>query len=121
MEFWGDLFSGQYALQWDAARTNDTLSVPFSVAKAGRYKITARLARVEAGGTFALQVDDLKITEPVSLYKSPPFPEPFDKVAAEGEFTEGAHVLKFTSLAPDQRAKGNRLLLDKIQLTGAER
>ena len=120
MEFWGDLFSGRYALQWDAANTNDTLAVPFSVPKAGRYRITARLARVEAGGAFTLQVDDLSRSKPVDLYQASAIPELSETVAGEGELKAGPHALKFTSLAPDQRAKGKRLLLDKLQVSPVE-
>ena len=117
MEFWGNLFSGQYALQWDAAKTNDVLTLPFSVAKAGRYSIVARLSRTEQGGMFKLQVDDSKTTEPINLYQPPPIPGLFETTVAEATLAVGPHVLKFVSLSPDERAKGKRLLLDKFQVS----
>jgi hypothetical protein len=117
MEFWGDTFSGQYALQWDAAKTNDVLTLPFSVAKTGRYKIVARLTRTEPGGTFKLQVDDLKTTDPINLYQPPPIPGLFETAAADADLAAGPHVLKFVTLPSDERAKGKRLLLDKFQVS----
>ncbi|HOX57985.1 MAG TPA: DUF2961 domain-containing protein [Candidatus Paceibacterota bacterium] len=121
MAFWGDLFSGQYALQWDAVQTNATLTLPFSIAKAGRYRVVTRLSRSEPGGTFALQLDDLKPTDPINLHQPTPIPGLFETGPAEAELTAGPHVLKFVSLCPDQRAKGNRLLLDKFQLSEARK
>jgi hypothetical protein len=120
MEFWGELFSGQFALQWDAGNTNDTLTLSFSVAKQGRYMIIARLSRVEAGGTFKLQVDDLPAAEPINLFQPPPFPGLFETTAAEADLDAGRHALKFVALPPDARAKGKRLLLDKFQVTGVK-
>jgi len=117
MEFWGDLFSGQYALQWDAATTNATLTLPFSVAKTGHHRIAIRLARVEPGGTFTVQVDDRKATESLNLYQPPPIPNLFETVIAETELMAGPHALKFVSLPSDERAKGKRLLLDKFHVS----
>ena len=77
MEFWGDLFSGQYGLQWDAAKTDDTLTLPFSVPKAGRYRIDRSALPHRARRTFRLALDDQPATEPVNLYQPPPFPGAF--------------------------------------------
>ena len=117
MEFWGDLFSRQYTLQWDARKPGDTLTVPISVAHAGRYRITARLSRTEAGGKFKLGIDDVPAGEPVNLYQPPPFPDLFDAPVAEADLTSGSHTLKFTNVEPDSRSKGQRLLLDRIQVS----
>jgi hypothetical protein len=119
MEFWGDLFSGQYALAWDAQNTNDTLTLSFSVVQTGRYKVDARLSRVEAGGTFKLQVDDLPAPEPLNLFQPPPVPALFEATVAAAELKAGSHALKFTALPPDTRAKGKRLLLDKLEVIAA--
>jgi hypothetical protein len=116
MEFWGELFSGQYALSWDADKTNATLTLPFSVEKAGRYSIVARLSRAESGGTFQFQVDELKTTDPITLYQPSPIPGLFETATADANLAAGPHVLKFISLPPDERAKGKRLLLDKFQV-----
>jgi hypothetical protein len=117
MEFWGDLFSGQYALLWDTAKTNATLTLPFSVAKTGRYRVVARLSRNESGGMFKLQVDDLESTAPISLYQPSPIPGLFETATADANLAAGPHRLKFLSLPPDERAKGTRLLLDKFQVS----
>jgi len=119
MEFWGDLFSERYALQWEAGKTNDILTVPFTVSQAGRHRVTVRLARGEAGGAFTLQVDDLKPGEPVDLFQAGAIPGLFETLAGEGNLAAGAHALKFTCLTPDSRAKGKRLLLDKLQVSPA--
>jgi hypothetical protein len=116
MEFWGDLFSGQYGLLWDEAKTNAVLTLPFTVEKAGRYNIIARLSRAEAGGTFKLQVDDLKSTDPINLYQPSPIPGLFETATSEANLVAGPHTLKFVSQPPDERAKGKRLLLDKFQV-----
>jgi hypothetical protein len=121
MEFWGDMFSHQYALQWDAQKTGDTLTLPFTVAKSGRYRVTARPARIEPGGTFRLGIDDNLAGEPVNLYQPPPFPGLFDTLLPETQLSAGTHSLKIESLDPDKQSKGRRLLLDdfRVQDTAA--
>ncbi len=116
MQFWGAMFSRQYALLWDAAKPGHTLTVPFTVAQPGRYKLVARLSRSAEGGTFKTGLDDLPMGEPLNLYGPPPYPEPFDTVVAEAELAAGSHSLKFVSLEHDKRSKKNHLLLDKFQL-----
>lgn len=116
MEFWGDLFSGQYGLEWDAKKSGETLSLPFSVSKPGRYAVTARLCRTESGGRFRLALDDMPATEPIGLYQVPPFPGPFEIVVAETNLKAGNHTLKCMSLDPEEKSKGRRLLLDWIRI-----
>ena len=111
------MFSRQYALEWDAAKPGNTLTVPFTVAEVGRYKIVARLARSGEGGTFKVGLDELPPGEPLNLYTAPPYPEPFDTVVAETDLAAGSHSLKFVSLEADKRSKKSRLLLDKFQVS----
>ena len=117
MQFWGAMFSRQYALLWDAAKPGNTLNVPFTVAQPGRYKLVARLSRTAEGGTFKAGLDDLPMGEPLNLYGPPPYPEPFDTVVAEAELAAVSHSLKFVSLEHDKRSKKNHLLLDKFQVS----
>ncbi len=116
MEFWGDLFSGQYGLQWNAGKSGETLTLPFSVPKAGRYRITARLCRTEPGGRFRLAVDDLPATEPVNLHQPPPFPGPFETVVADADLGAGQHLLKCISMDPEPKSKGQQLLIDWLRV-----
>ena len=116
MGFWGDMFSRQYALEWDAAKPGNTLTVPFTVGEVGRYKIVARLARSGEGGTFKVGLDEQPPGEPLNLYTAPPYLEPFDTVVAETDLAAGSHSLKFVSLEADKRSKKSRLLLDKFQV-----
>lgn len=119
MEFWGDMFSRQYALEWDAEKAGDTLSVPFSVAKAGRAKIVARLCGTGNGGIFRLAVDDRPAGEPVNLYAPPPFPKLFESAIVDAELTAGEHVLKCTYVDADKQSKGRKFMLDWLQVGGA--
>lgn len=117
MHFWGDMFSRRYALQWDAIGPRNVLILPFTVAQAGRYRVTARPARTADGGTFQLQLDDLPAAEPVNLFAPPPFPGLFDVVVAETDLAAGPHTLRCVCLPPDSRSKGNRLLIDTFHAT----
>jgi hypothetical protein len=116
MEFWGDLFSNRYALEWNAEKAGDTLTLPFTVAKAGRYRVAARLSKVEPGGTFTISLDDQPLTEPVNLYQPPPFPGLFEHPVAEAHLEAGEHTLKFTYTGSDEKSKGKRLMLDRFQV-----
>jgi hypothetical protein len=116
MDFWGDLFSNRCALEWSAEKPGDTLTLPFSVAKSGRYRVLVRMARVEPGGTFTVSLDDQPPGEPVNLYQPPPFPDLFDAPVAERDLEHGEHTLKFACIGADARSKGKRLMLDKIQI-----
>ncbi len=116
MGFWGDTFSGQYALEWNANKTNDTLLLPFTIEKAGRYKITVRLAHNENGGRFQAGVDENVGTELVNTYTPESFPAPFDVIVADADFQSGEHILKFMALSPETRSKGKRLMLDKFHV-----
>jgi hypothetical protein len=120
MHFWGDMFSQQYGLEWDATRAGDSLDLSFSVGSAGRYRIVARPCGVEAGGTFTIALDDLTPAAPVNLYRPPPFPDPIDVEVAVAELQPGEHSLKFISQDPDEKAKGQRLLLDNFKVIRAE-
>jgi hypothetical protein len=113
----GLLFRSQHALQWDPANTNNSLTLPFPVLKKARYKIIGRLSRIETGGAFRLQVDDSRMTEAMNLYRPGPIPGLVEAVAAEADLDGGQPALKFASLAPDVKAKGKCLLLDKFQVS----
>jgi hypothetical protein len=116
MEFWGDLFIAQYALQWDATRSDDALVLPFSVSEPGRYTLSVRLSRTEAGGRFRLALDDMPGGDPVDLYQPPPFPGLFETVVADAELKAGDHTLRCVALDPSSESKGRRLLLDWIRV-----
>ena len=118
MGFWGEMFSGQHGLGWDADKTGETLSLSFTVAEAGRHRIVARPCRIESGGIFTVALNELPASEPFNLYQPPPFPEPFDVIVADTELKVGEHTLTFTSLDPDPKAKGRRLLLDTFEVLG---
>jgi hypothetical protein len=120
MEFWGDMFSHQYALQWEGGKEDDTLTIPFLVADPRSYEITLRPCRTEAGGTFRIALDDRPPSDPINLYQPPPFPGLFDFKLADARLAEGEHTLTFTSMTPDPSAKGQRLLLDNFKVTRAE-
>jgi hypothetical protein len=81
------------------------------------YHCAGQRNRTEQGGAFTLQVDDLKATDPINLYQPPPIRGLFETAAADAALTAGPHVLKFVSLPPDERAKGKRLLLDKLHVS----
>lgn len=115
MHFWGEMFSGQHGLQWDAAAAGDTITLPFSVPRPGKYTIKARPCRGEAGGRFTLALNDLPAGEPIDLYQAPPFPGPFEITVAETDLQAGNHTIKIVALEPREDAKGCRLLLDWIQ------
>jgi hypothetical protein len=117
MEFWGELFSHQYALQWDAAKTGDTLRLPFTVARPGQYRISLRPCRVEHGGTFALAVDNAPPAEPINLYQPPPFPGLFDSAIGEFALSAGDHAIRVICRDPDARSKGRRFILDRFHVT----
>jgi hypothetical protein len=119
MEFWGDLFSRQYALQWDAKNTGDALSLPFTTARAGRYTITLRPCRVEPGGTFTFAIDDAPAGEPVNLYQPPPFPGLFDAVVGEFDLKGGPHAIRVLCRDPDPKSKGRRFILDRFHVAPA--
>ena len=120
MHFWGDMFSQQYGLEWEAEHPGDALALPFFIAKQGRYRVVARPCGTEAGGMFMIALDDLKPTKPINLYRPPPFPDPVDVEVAEVELSSGNHKLMFISQVPDDKAKGQRLLLDNFRVTGVE-
>ena len=115
MEFWGDLFSGQYALQWEAGKSDDALILPFSVSEAGRRRVTLRLSRTEGGGRFRFAVDSMPATEGINLYQPPPFPGLFETVIADADLEAGDHTLTCINMDPEERSKGRRLLLDWLR------
>ncbi|HOA73357.1 MAG TPA: DUF2961 domain-containing protein [Phycisphaerae bacterium] len=119
MEFWGDLFSHRYALEWNANAPGDTLVLPFTVAGAGRYGVTVRLTRIEPGGIFTVALDDHPPTEPVNLYGPPPFPDLFELTLSPASLEPGKHTLTFTFKGADEKSKGKRLLLDKFHVHDA--
>lgn len=114
--FWGDIFSGRWALQWNANKPGDRLSLPFAVAAQGRYRLVARLCRNENGGAFTIRVDDGKATEPVDLYQSSPIPAMFDMEIGEADLAAGNHTLDIVCEKGNPKSKATRLLLDKIQV-----
>lgn len=115
-DIWGDEFSRKWVLEWNAVKPSDTLSVPFTVAEAGRYKIAAWLGRSAEGGAFRIALDDLVAGKEIGLYGPPPFVGRLELPVAEAELPAGSHALKFTCLTRDRRSKGNRLMLDKFQV-----
>ncbi len=116
MHFWGEMFSQQYGLQWDAAAPGDRLKLPFKIEWPGRYQIVARLCRNGEGGRFGVSIDDGRAGEPVELFQPPPFPGPFDHVVAEAELQVGEHVLTFDCAGRDEKSKGHRLMIDWFQV-----
>ena len=118
MEFWGELFSGQYGLQWEATKEGDTLTLPFTVKTPGTYQVVARPCKTEGGGTFTLAIDDQAPAAPVDLYAPPPFPGPFEVKLAETQLKAGQHALKCVCVGADEKAKGKRLLIDWLQTSG---
>lgn len=120
MDFWGDLFSHRYALEWNAEAINNTLVVPFTVVDTGRYAIIVRLSRIEPGGKFTISLDDGPPSEAVDLYQPPPFPGPFDTSIGEVDLAAGEHNLKFTYVGSNEKSKGKRLLLDNFHVKAAD-
>lgn len=114
MDFWGDLFSARGALEWNADKPGDTLTLTFVIEKPGPHRVSAKLAKIEPGGQFTVALDDRPAGEPVNLYQPPPFPGLFEVIVAETHLAAGKHTLRFTAQASDSKAKGMRLMLDNI-------
>lgn len=115
-DFWADQFSRQYVLEWDAAKPGDTLTLPFSVAQPGHYKIVATFGRAREGGTFNASLDDMRAGEGIDLYGPPPFVGRLEKTLAEADLAAGQHQLKFAAAESEARSKQKRLMLDKFEV-----
>jgi hypothetical protein len=120
MAFWGEMFSGQHVLQWDAVEPGNTLTLPFSVSTPGHCDIIIRLSRNAEGGIFKIYLDEKSWTKELNLYQPPPFPGPFDAVISVKEIQAGEHELKFVYIDSDKESKGTRLHVDKFQVKPVE-
>ena len=117
MAFWGEWFSGQYLLRWDAREPGNTLTLTFMVEEPGYYAVVARLVKNAEGGIFKVGLDAETGAIEYNLYQPPPFPGPFDVVMAEKELQAGEHELEFVFVGADELSRGKRLLLDKFQVS----
>jgi len=67
MDFWGDLFSARYGLNWEPTADNQTLDLPFTIEKQATYRTTLRAFAIEQGGAAKFSIDDSPTTTPVDL------------------------------------------------------
>ncbi|MBM3855876.1 MAG: DUF2961 domain-containing protein, partial [Verrucomicrobia bacterium] len=113
-------WSGGKQLWWRDAKPGDTLTVLFSVEKAGRYALQGEFTKARDYGIAQVAVDGASAGAPIDFYSASLGQETYD--LGTFELAAGAHRLTITITGANAQALRRHMVgLDYLKLTPAER
>ena len=107
-------YSGGAQLFWTPPQANQSLTVPFDAAEAGKYSLILVLTHSWDYGIFQIEVDGKPLGAPIDLFNATVFTN--DKTLGPVELQAGSHTLTFRNTGKHADSKGYFLGFDGLLL-----
>lgn len=119
VSFWGDVYSRNSILEWDAQSTDSVLTLPVPVTVSGDYNLSLTLVHSPRGGRFS--IGSGTVAREVDLYTESVFPTTSTLKLQGIVLKEGSNELAIKCLGRKPGSEAYQFSADQIFVTAVKR